>query len=349
MAEDFAGIGLLERDTHGDVLWSWVYPTMPLRLRSVIERRIGISWDSQAAVVAFFSGQFQKQWHYCYTEDICLDKLPRVTRMSLILLTSDFNPEKYHMLSQVLMKVYKRSCSPSVLLENYLLVFTKGVCSTDENGTFRVQDHDIHGLLLYSKVKDIVQMFGLETILIYTAILLKKRVVVYHPMVDVLANVCRALPTFVSHRKNWNTIYPLVNISDDEITDLKESSAYVAGFVDSRIENRSDLYDILVNVHSKEISIASHAKDAFSMGKLHKDLATFMVEIAEAEGSSDIQCIKEISRKTKELINNLKSFSVEDEHGKSVVTLDIFKEKKMNSATRGFLISLASAEGMLKL
>jgi len=28
------------------------------------------------------------------------------------------------------------------------------------------------------------------------------------------------------------------------------------------------------------------------MGKLHKDLATFMVEIAEAEGSSDIQCIK---------------------------------------------------------
>lgn len=77
----------------------------------------------------------------------------KVTRMSLILLTSDFNPEKYHLLSQVLMKVYKKSCSPSVLLENYLLVFTKGVCSTDENGTFRVQDHDIHGLLLYSKVK----------------------------------------------------------------------------------------------------------------------------------------------------------------------------------------------------
>lgn len=48
----------------------------------------------------------------------------------------------------------------------------------------------------------------------------------------------RALPTFVSHRKNWNMIYPLVNISDDEIADLKESSSYAAGFVDSRIENR---------------------------------------------------------------------------------------------------------------
>lgn len=32
--------------------------------------------------------------------------------------------------------------------------------------------------------------------------------------------------------------------------------------------------------------------DAFSMGKLHKDLATFMVETAEAEDSSDIQFIK---------------------------------------------------------
>lgn len=69
-----------ERDTHGDVLWSWVYPHMPLKLRSVIERRIGISWDSSTAV-PFFSSQFQKQWHYCYTEDICLDKLPRVTTL----------------------------------------------------------------------------------------------------------------------------------------------------------------------------------------------------------------------------------------------------------------------------
>lgn len=77
----------------------------------------------------------------------------KVTRMAIILLTSDFNPEKYYLLSQVLMKIYKKSCSPSILLENYLLVFTKGICSADENGTFRVQDHDIQGLLLNSKVK----------------------------------------------------------------------------------------------------------------------------------------------------------------------------------------------------
>lgn len=347
MAESFTGLALLEKDLHDEVIWTWVYPSISLALRDTIKRRVDVVWDSD--LTPFFYGQFQKQWHYICSEDVSLDRLPKVTRLAIILLASDFNPDKYSALGRALLKLYKKSCNPAVLLENYLLVFTKGVCSTDENGTFQVQDHDSHSLLANSRIKDVVGIFGLETILVYIALLLKKRVVVYHPNVEMLQNLCRALPTLVCHRQNWNILYPLVTIADSELADLKTSTFYIAGFADSRVENRTDLFDIFVNGHSKEITVASHAKGTFMMGKLHKELATFITESAEKPNNSDILCIKDIARKTKELINNLKSFSSNDEHGNLVITMNSFHEKKMPTVTREFLINLAAAEGMLKL
>lgn len=348
MAESFTGLGLLERDLHGEDIWTWVYPSILLELRDVIKRRVDIAWDSNN-LVSFFYGQFQKQWHYVCSEDISLDKLPKVTRMAIILLATDFNPEKYNALGRVLMKLYKKSCCPAILLENYLLLFTKGVCSTDENGTFQMQDHDGHSVLTNSKIKDVICMFGLESILIYIAMLLKKRIVVYHPNVEILQNICRTLPTLVCHRRNWSILCPLVTIADRDLADLRVSTLYVAGFVDSRVENRSDLYDIFINGHSREITVASHSKGTFMMGKLHKELATFITEAAEKQNTSDVVCIKDIARKTKEIINNLKSFSSEDEHGNLVITMDGFHERKMPTVTREFLINLASAEGLLQL
>ncbi len=38
---------------------------------------------------------------------------------------------------------------------------------------------------------DLVQQFGIESILIYNALLLKKRVVVYSPNLDAVMRICR--------------------------------------------------------------------------------------------------------------------------------------------------------------
>ena len=46
-------------------------------------------------------------------------------------------------------------------------------------------------LLLYAGVVDLVLQFGLESILIYTAALLKKRIVVYASSLDSLLKTCR--------------------------------------------------------------------------------------------------------------------------------------------------------------
>ena len=51
-------------------------------------------------------------------------------------------------------------------------------------------------LLLYAGVVDLVLQFGLESILIYTAALLKKRIVVYASSLDSLLKTCRFIIEF---------------------------------------------------------------------------------------------------------------------------------------------------------
>ena len=61
-----------------------------------------------------------------------------------------------------------------------------------------------------------------------------------------------------------------------------------------------------------------------------------------------LSIFQDISNKTKELLNNLKSLAtVED--GKSYITLESLKERKMPPATENFLFSLAACEGLVKL
>ena len=58
---------------------------------------------------------------------------------------------------------------------------------------------------------------------------------------------CRTLPLFVWHRRNWNIVYPWLELDDVELTDLSTHGTYVAGFTDPAIEGRTDLYDLFVN------------------------------------------------------------------------------------------------------
>lgn len=82
---------------------------------------------------------------------------------------------------------------------------------------------------------------------------------------------------------------------------------YVAGFTDSEVETREDLFDILVNgrhrcsvhcmfmmvtVPAGVVTIAHHATDDFALGKQHKQIAMAMMEAAQDEDSSDADVVK---------------------------------------------------------
>jgi hypothetical protein len=77
-------------------------------------------------------------------------------------------------------------------------------------------------------------MFGQEIILIWTALILKKRIVVYSQKIGVLLRVIRALPLLVFHRQNWDILRPYITLQTEEIeiNDLKNAGIYIAGFIE---------------------------------------------------------------------------------------------------------------------
>ncbi|XP_061184782.1 DENN domain-containing protein 10-like [Saccostrea echinata] len=340
--------GLIERDVNGDVLWTWSYPSVSEADREFFIRKSRL--DAPDNAVPFLYSQRHHTWYYIFTFVVDdSDHLPKVTHVSIVLVTKDFNPEKYEILCRILLKKYRKSGNPAQLLESYLSVTTRGSCSTEENGRFSVQDYDIRRSYANTKLKDFILTYGVESIIVYTALLLKKRLVVYCPenQVQQLMSIVRSLPALVWHRQNWDIAFPLIEMEDSEVDVLKQTSSYVAGVTDASMEGRSDLYDVFVNTSTGQISIAPEAKESFAMGKLHKDIAKHMVQCAESDEMTEEQLIKEISKKTGELLNNLRSLATETKDGKHVIQLETLKERKMAPATESFLFSLAACEGLV--
>ena len=59
----------LERDTSGDVLWTWSYPSVSQQQRDLLTRKSQLSGDA-ANVPPFVYGQWQRQWYYIRTTQV---------------------------------------------------------------------------------------------------------------------------------------------------------------------------------------------------------------------------------------------------------------------------------------
>ncbi|GLH02860.1 Protein FAM45A [Gryllus bimaculatus] len=236
------------------------------------------------------------------------------------------------------------------MLQLYLSVLTRGSCTTEENGTFLSKDFESRKYSSSTMLKELINTFGLESILIYTALLLKKRIVVYHHSLEALLKWIRTFPVMMWHRRNSDILFPWIDLVPEEIMDLKSNSHYIAGTRDSTIGSRADLFDVLVNLPAREITIAPHAKESMIMTKTHKDIAVFMVQLAERDNVQEQQVIKEIADKTKELLNQLMSLAtVCTTEGKRMVSIETLRERNLPPALDNFLFNLAVAENIMML
>ncbi|XP_068184266.1 DENN domain-containing protein 10 [Antennarius striatus] len=340
-------VGLIEKDVNGDTLWVWCYPSVGSDLRKVLLSKCCLTQGSRDFHIFVF-GQFCRTWYYITTTEVQEPTaLQKVTHFSVVITAKDFNPEKYAALSRILCRVYNKHGSPVKMMEAYVAVLTKGICQSDENGSFLIKDYDVRKAYLAGSVKDVVSQFGMETIILYTALMLRKRIVVHHPRIEALLEFTRVLPTLAWHRKDWSIVHPYVHLTDVELEDLKKCPGYVAGFVDPEVSNRADLFDVFVNLPDSVITISQGAKEAMAMGKLHKDIGCVIVESAEDADRSDSQVIKDISLKTKEILANLVSLAHESEDAK--ITYEGLKRHHFPPATENFLFHLAAAEQFLRI
>ncbi|KAK6293422.1 hypothetical protein J4Q44_G00357480 [Coregonus suidteri] len=340
-------VGLIEKDMNADTLWVWCYPSVSAEFREVLLSKCCLRQDSQG-LHTFVFGQFCRTWYYISTVEVQEPTaLKKATHFSIVVTAKDFNPEKYAAFSRVLCRMYIKHGSPVKMMEGYIAVLTKGICQSDENGSFLIKDYDVRKAYLAGSVKDVVSQFGMETIILYTALMLKKRVVVHHPRVEALLEFTRALPALTWHRKDWSILYPYVHLTNSELENLRTCTGYVAGFVDPEVSNRSDLFDVYVNLPDSEITVSQSAKEAMAMGKLHKDIGLVIVQSAEDPDRTDGQVIKDISIKTREILANLTSLAEECENSK--ITLETLKQHHFPPATENFLFHLAAAEQLLKI
>lgn len=348
--DDLKAIGLIEKDTNSDVLWTWSYPCFTSEERSLLLPKCDLENDSLSSEqpVWFRYCHHHKDWFYMYqTEVFDSDNLSRVRLFVLVLHTRDFSPDKYETLARILSKVYCKTGDPTALLRLFLSVSVKGSCTTEENGTFLLKDFECRRSLTQVPIKDIIKMFGLEAIIIYTAIMLKKRVIVYHHKLSVLLNYIRALTALSQHRPGWEHFYPFMELSPAEVAELSSMTHYLAGFRDANVESRLELYDVFVNLAAIEVTVAPHSKDAFQMSKTHKEIAMFMVRQADNSNLTDQEVARDISGKTQELLTNLKSATTVGPGGRRVVSFASLRDLKLAPALENFYWNLAVAEGLV--
>lgn len=329
------------------MLWVWSYPTVGEGLRDLLMRKCTLDQE-EGEGLAFSFGHFSDAWYYLSNFVVGEStKLPKVVSFCVVIVAKDFNPEKYKHLGDIFGRSYLTSGSPVSIVSHYLGVFTRAVVASPPEGCqpFAVKNYDIRKAYVACSLKETIQLFGIEIILVYTALLLKKKVVVYAPGLETVLRVCRTLPQLVWHRQNWNVVYPNVALEDSELSDLGSHSSYVAGFTDAAVEARTDLYDLFVNVPAASLTVAPHSKDSFGMTKIHKDVAMHLMECVEDEEFTDQAVVKELSIKTRELITNLSNLVPE---GKKI-SLDRLHARKMTPATENFLFAVASAEGLAQL
>ncbi|TRY91201.1 hypothetical protein DNTS_035385, partial [Danionella cerebrum] len=292
------------KDANGDTLWVWCYPCIDAGLRDVILRKCCLTFDKQV-LHTFVFGQFCRTWYYITTMEVQEPSaLQKVTHFSVVVTAKDFNPEKYAAFCRVLGRVYMKHGSPVKIMEGYIAVLTKGICQSDENGSFLLKDYDIRKAYLASSLK-------------------------------------------VWHRKDWSILHPFVHLHDEELETLKQCTGYVAGFVQAEVRDRSELFDVFVNLPDSEITVSQSAREAMTLGKLHKEIGNFIVQAAEDADHTDAQVIKDLSGKTKEILGNLMSLASESDNWK--LTLETLKQRRYPPATENFLFHLAAAEQLLKI
>lgn len=116
---------------------TWTYPTISESTKQFATTKL----STTDLNFAYFRNK--SEWLYMTkTEGLESDKLNNIKSFALVLITKDFNPGKYSALGRVLSRCYSKTGNPVELVKLYLSVFTTGVCSTQENGTFVLKKFD---------------------------------------------------------------------------------------------------------------------------------------------------------------------------------------------------------------
>ncbi|EFA10011.2 DENN domain-containing protein 10 [Tribolium castaneum] len=311
---------------------SWTYPTITVDH----EKYILSNCFARGVQNEYFCGRVQNNWIY-------ISQFVSSKTFAIVIAAKEFEPNKYRQLCDILGKKYAKSQNPVDLVTLYLNLFTSGSCSLQENGASFVCNFKNYESV--ANLKEFIASFDLEIILLYSAILLKRRILLFDNNMELLLSELLAISNLVPLRKVADYLYPVIESSNK----LKGLSFYVAGTTNSDLIRDEHLYDLFVNLRTREITVSPKAEEIMAMTKTHKDIATFLVKLS-ASDLPETQVKQQILQKTKELLSLLKSLaSVTTDNHVKMVTMNDLRAKKYHPNLENFLFNLAVSENMMIL
>jgi hypothetical protein len=279
-----------------------------------------------------------------------------VRQLNLVLSATSFNPEKYRALLRILLDVYSEKGNVVEILGLYLPAFTTGRCFIPRppdkpRGEWKAADYDDRKALLANcSLREVLRSFGAESVILWVAVLLKKRVLVYGgdggDGVARMQRAVRALPQLSFHRgpEAWHALRPLVTCDcADEIADLEAAQGFIAGTVDPDFRSQhASMIDLYVDLAAKTLSVSEHARKDFGMGKMHKAIAAKLV--AQSAAASESAAIKTVTQLNLSIITKLKALG-------QPIASDALKgfcdAQEYTKSESRFMLNFAAGEGML--
>lgn len=295
--------GIVERDDTNDVLGVWSYPGVAEATEQVAISRACLSGGAAEATGSegrTLVSRYGGEWMYQCTRSVECAELPKVTHFSAWLIAKEFHPELFLALARNLSDAYAKKGDPVQVLQSFLGVFAAGAA-----GSFKTADYDLQQSMVAGPLKESIAAFGEAYILLWVAMLLKKRIVVYCDEPERTLEFLRCLPLLVWHRKNFECLHPFVQLEDTQLEDLAGDTAYCAGFTDDAVKVRADLYDVLVDLPAQTLSVNERAKSDLGMGDFHRNLGSFLAKAATNDEAKSTDIIKGLHSKTAALFKKL--------------------------------------------
>ena len=305
MERSLLAAGIVERDETNDVLGVWSYPGVDAATEQVTIARSCLasagSEDEGAyptrTVVSRYGGQYVYQ---CTRNAGECKELAKVTHFSVYVIAKDFHPELFMELARVFAAAYAKAGDPVHVLQAFLSVFARGAV-----GSYNAAEYDIQQSMVAAPLKQNIALFGESFILLWVAMLLKKRIVVYCDEAPRLLEFLRCLPLLVWHRKYFDCLCPFVQLDDAQLEDLASQGAYCAGFTDDAVKVRSDLYDVIVDLPAQTLNVNDKAKTDLGMGEFHRNLGSFLAKAAANDEAKNTDIVKGMHSKTAQLFKKL--------------------------------------------
>ncbi|XP_044260743.1 DENN domain-containing protein 10-like [Tribolium madens] len=323
---------IVENENNKNFL-SWTYPTVT----DEHKKHILSNCFARGVQNEYICGRVQNNWIY-------INQFVSNKTFAIVIVAKEFEPTKYRQLCDILGKKYSKCQNPVELVTLYLNLFTtSGSCSLQENGASYVCNFKNYESV--TNLKEFIASFDLEIILLYTAILLKRRILLFDYNTELLLSELLAISNLVPQRKVADYLYPIIESSNK----LKGLSFYVAGTTNRDLLKDEHLYDLFVNLSTREVTVSPKAEEIMAMTKTHKEIATFLIKLS-ASHLTENQVKQQIFQKTKELLNLLTSLtSVTTDNDVKMITMNDLRAKKYHPNFENFLFNLAVSENMMIL